>query len=934
LDGPPPQLGVYSFDIVTSSDGFTGSDTDTQTVIHNIPNPDVTTFSPAHRTVVTAAPTLFSWAAVDYTATPIYYRLIIDDGTNRVYSTGRELNMLSYEVPAGTFEVGTIYYWHVRAVDAADYNLLENRATSYKASILMADATSDYDGDEVFDVEDNCPLIANPNQGDTNINDIGDACEGLIAYYPFNGSADDESWNRNDGTVIGPTLTTDRFGNSDSAYSFDGVNDYIRANADNLPTAERTVSLWFFANNNDRMVHLGYGGSGPPGTSWFMGMNAWGQSIIYMSSHYNNNTIKYFYPQPPVGSWYHFVVSTDETGTKLYINGEEKATNGVFVTNTIVPDRDLSIGVCVNPYGIAPYVDSNVGYFDGIIDDIRIYNRALSGAEIQSLYIEGADQLDSDGDGVPDASDNCPDDPNPDQADSDGDGIGDACEALQELEYGSFSSHFESGYYIQFHVQDASQLADSITVTGPGIVTPLPLTYGAYRPGEWWSVPNLDLGLSPPAPPLTYTFHIFIGGEEYTRQTIIKSFVAEFATNLSPSGTASGAITFSWTAISDPAAQYQVQLNDSSTRIWDSPLTADTSIAYSGPPLIGGATYSYFISARDSLGNASLAAADFVYTASVPDDTDGDGVADADDNCPDDPNADQANADGDALGDVCDACPNDAENDVDGDGVCGDVDNCPAVANPGQEDIDGDGIGDACDALTDSDGDGVADAADNCPNDPNADQANADGDALGDVCDACPNDADNDADVDSVCGDTDNCPITFNPEQEDFDEDTIGQACDNCPKVPNTNQQDSDGDGMGNACETGGGFEEQLIVVDTDPQLPGEALPKQPGEPLWVTATFENNSPVPIEAIKPDCFNTSFHVKDSDGTTLPPRYRIRAAYGIPKDVVIHSAAGSVQCHLRSGRYVSPGSFKRPGSGRRRAGTLHGGGHLFKRHPGP
>ena len=53
----------------------------------------------------------------------------------------------------------------------------------------------------------------------------------LVAYYPFNGNANDESGNGSNATVSGATLTRDRNGNTDSAYSFDGKDDGIRANA-------------------------------------------------------------------------------------------------------------------------------------------------------------------------------------------------------------------------------------------------------------------------------------------------------------------------------------------------------------------------------------------------------------------------------------------------------------------------------------------------------------------------------------------------------------------------------------------------------------------------------------------------------------------------------------------------------------------------------
>jgi hypothetical protein len=99
-------------------------------------------------------------------------------------------------------------------------------------------------------------------------------------------------------------------------------------------------------------------------------------------------------------------------------------------------------------------------------------------------------------------------------------------------------------------------------------------------------------------------------------------------------------------------------------------------------------------------------------------DTDGDGIPDCRDNCPNTPNPDQLDSDGDGVGDACDPC---SSNDPDGDNVCVN-DNCPFVFNPDQADTDGDGVGDACD---------------NCPSVPNPDQTDTDLDGIGDACDPC-----------------------------------------------------------------------------------------------------------------------------------------------------------------------------------------------------
>lgn len=216
--------------------------------------------------------------------------------------------------------------------------------------------------------------------------------QNVVAYYPFNGNANDQSGNNRNPSHNGAMLTTDRFGNANSAYFFTGAtNGHIEYSSTGLPETNRTISLWFqSADLSSKPTLLSYGGNGCA-TVLLMAINSsttgnYPSPQYLVTGHCNTNNITYAYPTEPLNDWYHWVLTINGSEQKIYINGELKSTQITYSGSTYTTNRELAFGVATYIDGLAPYTDGNLGYFNGKLDDIRIYDAALSITQVQQLY--------------------------------------------------------------------------------------------------------------------------------------------------------------------------------------------------------------------------------------------------------------------------------------------------------------------------------------------------------------------------------------------------------------------------------------------------------------------------------------------------------------------------------------------------------------------
>lgn len=205
---------------------------------------------------------------------------------------------------------------------------------------------------------------------------------GLVAYYPFNGNANDESGNGNHGKVIGTVeLTTDRHGDPKGAYRFfkKELNYISVPDNESLHFSNFTLSAWIYTDaDNYGSGYLINKGRDINNGSYRLCVTSVGAQTEY------NGKNGVSMPKPTTGVWHMVTGTVEGNKAKIYLDGKFVAENTLSHTFKYNNSEPLTLGM--------HYYSGVPGYWSypllGVMDDVRIYNRVLTPSEIEALYTE------------------------------------------------------------------------------------------------------------------------------------------------------------------------------------------------------------------------------------------------------------------------------------------------------------------------------------------------------------------------------------------------------------------------------------------------------------------------------------------------------------------------------------------------------------------
>ncbi len=214
--------------------------------------------------------------------------------------------------------------------------------------------------------------------------------QNIVAYYKFNGNANDET-KKNQGILQNaPTATTDRFGNTNSAYSLNGTNQYITTTNSFLDPDVFTFSIWFNTNTLTGGKLVSFGSAATGGSVDFdrhiymsntgklnLGINPTTSIVVSSPLAYND------------GNWHMATATVGAAGMNLYVDGSLVATDAGTTGGQNYTGR-WRIGY--DNIGTTWSNSPTSAFFRGSVDDVMIFHRELSAAEVSTLYnsVDGA----------------------------------------------------------------------------------------------------------------------------------------------------------------------------------------------------------------------------------------------------------------------------------------------------------------------------------------------------------------------------------------------------------------------------------------------------------------------------------------------------------------------------------------------------------------
>jgi hypothetical protein len=220
---------------------------------------------------------------------------------------------------------------------------------------------------------------------------------GLVAWYPFNGNANDESGNGNNGTVNGATLTLDRNGFNQKAFNFND-NQYIEVpNSEMKNTYPFAISLWVSISDKatggsifNKYVSATWNGyavqfikDGNGGVIYPLYLNGGPVPNGIIGGY--GQTKKFIIEKPELEKWVHFVFVVDNSGGKIYFDG--KFIESIdWRNNPSASSNNFTWHIGGKSGRTWPSGTPEAVFFQGKIDDVSIYNRALTMDEISKLY--------------------------------------------------------------------------------------------------------------------------------------------------------------------------------------------------------------------------------------------------------------------------------------------------------------------------------------------------------------------------------------------------------------------------------------------------------------------------------------------------------------------------------------------------------------------